>query len=364
MKLLMAHNFSTEEAHVDAPNFYHACAQSVFPSRSISTTFLPDLRQSLVFRTLQRFGVSPSLSLLLCTAVWIVRNRKKFDVIFGWLSNGIIVALLRRLFGWRRPSVCVVSYRLWDTSKKGAFAIIKRKTVRYALQGCDFLIALDTRQARYFEQELGRAKNTTAALRYGVYSEWYDHLLEYQVVQKNSPSIIFCPGSAYRDDFTFMKAISGLDVEIKRYQLDTSKKLQSDLQRVGRALLNSMFNAPYSQYVSDCLQSDIVVISVMNQDKPVGLTSLLECMTLGRPIIITKGLTSNDYVEDGVNALLYEEGNWQQLRERISFLLNNPEEARRLGMAARERMQKEYGLEQSGYAFSELLLRLYDVHHE
>lgn len=363
MNLLIAHNFSTEEAHVDAPNFYHSCAQYVFPDFSISTTFLPNLRQSLLFRVLQRVGLNPSLSLPLCTAIWVFRNHKNFDVIFGWLSNGIIVALLRRMCGWSRPGVCVVSYRLWDPSKKGVLAIIKRKTVRYALQGCDLLLAPDTQQALYYGQELRRAKGATAALRYGVHSKWYDQFLENQVVQNISLNTIFCPGSPHRDEPTLMKAIYDLDVEIKRYQLDSSKKTQSNRQQVGRAVLNNAFNAPYSQYVSDCLHSAIVVIPVLNLGH-VGLTSLLECMSLGRPIIVTKGMVSNDYVEDGVTALLYEEGNWQQLRERISFLLNNPEEARKLGGAARERTQKEYGLELSGYAFSELLLRLYDVHHE
>lgn len=357
MKLLMAYNFSTEGTHVEAPNFYKCCAEKVFPGFSVSTTFIPDLRGRPLFRFLIVLGVGQEAALTICVGWWLIRNGHKFDVIVGWVTNGIIAAVIKRILRWRNTRVCLILYCLFDPESRGLANRLKRLISRMASDGADSLLALDSVQAVSFAQILERRPGTTQALTYGVDTGWYD--LQLRGIQKRVlPATIFCPGSAHRDDSTLENAIRGLDVQVKRYQLDNSGVARVTKERLGKATLERHYNAPYARYMADCRNAAIVVITVANADKPVGLTSLLECMALGRPVIVTKGASSRDYVRDGVTGLLYEEGNWKELSEKIRFLLEHPEVAERISAAAHEIVRKEFGLHLCGQRFYTYLLQM------
>jgi hypothetical protein len=288
--------------------------------------------------------------LTICVGWWLIRNGHRFDVIVGWATYGIIAAILRGILRWHNTRVCLILYRLFDPDSSGLANQLKRFILRMASSGADSLLTLDSLQAVSFAQILGRKPGTTQALTYGVDTDWYDIQLR-DIQQRVSPATIFCPGSAYRDDRTLENAIRDLDVQVERYQLDNSGTERLATEQVGKACLEKNYNAPYDRYMADCRNAAMVVIAVENADKPVGLTSLLECMVLGRPVIITKGASSRDYVRDGVTGLLYEEGNWEELREKIRFLLEYPEVAEQIGAAAREDVHRKFGLYPCGQRF-------------
>jgi glycosyltransferase involved in cell wall biosynthesis len=294
------------------------------------------------------------MALTLCVSWWLLRNGHKFDVIVGWITNGIIAAVLKRILRWRNTRVCLILYRLPDEAAGGFANQLKRLVLRIASGGADTLLALDGSQAASFARILGRSAGTTGLLTYGVDTDWYDIRLR-ENPPATVPATIFCPGSAYRDETTFENAIRDLEVEAKRYQLDNSGKARIAEHRLGKALLKKNYNAPYASYLADCRSAAMVVIAVENADKPVGLTSLLECMALGRPVIITRGASSRDYVRDGINGLLYEEGKSEDLREKIRYLLRHPDVAERIGTVARDMARHEFGLVPCGTRFFKYL---------
>ena len=119
MKLLIAYNFSTEESNVEAPNFYRACGEQIFPRFSVETSFLPNLRESRLYRLTKLFGVKHSSALTFSVAWWLLLHGHKFDIIVGWITNGIIAAILKSVFGWRSTDVCLILYRLFDSEERG-----------------------------------------------------------------------------------------------------------------------------------------------------------------------------------------------------------------------------------------------------
>ena len=73
------------------------------------------------------------------------------------------------------------------------------------------------------------------------------------------------------------------------------------------------------------------------QDTPhaAGLTQIVYAMAAGKAVIAARTPGTVDYVEEGRTGLLYEPGNADDLRRAIRRLLEDPEEARRMGAAAR-----------------------------
>lgn len=346
MKLLMVYNFDSLEGSIENPNFYKSCAEYIFPKFSIKTSYLPNLKKSVLYKLLVLIRFKKGLAWEICSCFWLIRYGHKYDAIIGWLTGGIIAGFLKRILLWRTTKVCLILYQVPD-QYSGLVKRIKSNLLKFSSSGCDTVLALDRLQAKSFAQILGRDLDNTKSLKYGVHTDWYDERL-IKISQNVLPGTIFCPGSAYRNDSILKKAVEDLEVCIKRYQLDDSSDLSKVSEKFGMACIEKNYNIPYKDYIVECRNAAMVVIAVENSDKPVGLTSLLECMALGRPVIITDGASSRDYVIDGINGFIFEEGNWQELNKKICFLLDNPYEAERIGRNAREQARDKFGLHPCG----------------
>lgn len=72
--------------------------------------------------------------------------------------------------------------------------------------------------------------------------------------------------------------------------------------------------------------------------------AVLEAMALGKPVIGSRIGGIPEQVHDGKTGFLFEMGNVGQLAEKIAILVSNSELRYRMGMAARERLEREYSL--------------------
>jgi glycosyltransferase involved in cell wall biosynthesis len=72
-----------------------------------------------------------------------------------------------------------------------------------------------------------------------------------------------------------------------------------------------------------------------------GITTILEAMALGRPVIATATPGMEDYVEPGVTGLLVPPGDPAALAAAIGTLLDDTAQAEALGTAAQVRVQEQ-----------------------
>jgi len=74
--------------------------------------------------------------------------------------------------------------------------------------------------------------------------------------------------------------------------------------------------------------------------------SALEAMALGRPVVASRVGGTPEVVADGQTGVLVEPANPEALAAAIARLLRDPEEARRMGEAGRERVERVFDIEQ------------------
>lgn len=86
--------------------------------------------------------------------------------------------------------------------------------------------------------------------------------------------------------------------------------------------------------------SDIVVVPSI-WGEPFGLTAL-EAMSCEIPVIASKVGGLQETISDGVNGLLFEPGNHNELAERLDFLLDDDDLRIRMGRIGREFVVKNY----------------------
>ena len=100
---------------------------------------------------------------------------------------------------------------------------------------------------------------------------------------------------------------------------------------------------------------DVAVSSSAFEGSPL---AVMEYMESARPIVATRVGGVPDLIEDGVHGLLVEPGDVPALTDAIRRLLDDPEAAKRMGEAARERRRHEFTVDLMVRRFEALYERL------
>ena len=101
--------------------------------------------------------------------------------------------------------------------------------------------------------------------------------------------------------------------------------------KAGQELISIISKSSFVVVPSECNENCSMVV--------------LESMALGKPVIGSKIGGIPEQIDDGVTGFLFEMGNVSELAEKISRLSNIPALRKKMGMAARKKLEREYSLE-------------------
>lgn len=140
---------------------------------------------------------------------------------------------------------------------------------------------------------------------------------------------------------TSLKAVNGLEVLLRivgdgpmrsEYENFVSEKRIKNVEfigyKTGEELRELFRNAAFIVFPSECYENAPMTI--------------LEAFAYGKPVIGSNIGGIPEMVIDGETGLLFEPGNHIQLRERIEYLLSNPNKIIEIGRNARQKVEKEY----------------------
>jgi glycosyltransferase involved in cell wall biosynthesis len=95
--------------------------------------------------------------------------------------------------------------------------------------------------------------------------------------------------------------------------------------------------------IGDLIRSLDILVFPSVAPESFGL-SVLEAMSLGKPVIATKVGGVCEIIEDGVTGMLIEPGHPEQITDRIIQLLNDKEMYDRMGREAKEAVSRKFSL--------------------
>jgi glycosyltransferase involved in cell wall biosynthesis len=88
-----------------------------------------------------------------------------------------------------------------------------------------------------------------------------------------------------------------------------------------------------------------------------GDSSLLQAMSFGKAVVATRAPSTETYIQHGETGLLLEPHDVEGMRQAILHLWRNPDEARRMGQAARRRFEENHTIDH-------LARRVYNIAQE
>jgi glycosyltransferase involved in cell wall biosynthesis len=269
---------------------------------------------------------------------------------------GIPLALLLKLARARRAHV-TIAHRLTAAKKRPFFRWLK-------VQSHITQIAVHSRlQHDLAVSELDIPADQLALVPYQVDPDYW------QPQPVPEERLICSAGLEFRDYPTLFQAVEGLDVRVVIGAASHWSRRRNTAATVERPANVQVGSFDYTALRNLYARSAVVVVPLEDIDFQAGVTTILEAMAMGKPVIVTHSLGQTDVIEDrriitrgtpprqrpvsllrtvaeltGVNlepnGLYVIPGDPAALRRAIVYLLDHPEERARLGAAGRRAVER------------------------
>ena len=261
-------------------------------------------------------------------------RRRDYDAIF---SNGenvsIPLALMLRGQG-QRPLHILIGHRLSPRKK--------RPFLRALQSRMDAVFVYASTQRDIAIRELGFPAGKTHLIPFHADANFYRPL---PAAPDAPPNQICSAGLEWRDYPTLIEAVRGLDVIAKLGAASPWSKHKNETEK--RELPSNVAARRYEYHELRQLYADsrFVVVPLYENDFQAGITTILEGMAMGKAVITTRTTGQTDTIRDGENGLYVAPGDAAGWRKAITRLLENPEEAARMGLQARHDIEGSLSLE-------------------
>ena len=296
------------------------------------------------------------LKLTLLTAWRILTCGKKYDALYATSFRGIEGLIFLRALGlYRKPIVIwhhqpIVEAKGW----------LRERVSRLFYRGIDHMFFFSQQLVDESLKETKARKERMQVVPWGPDLAFYDHVLK--VGQQRSGFI--STGKEQRDLPTLIEAFSKVEkakltmyINEKTGDLDYTKVLGgiSVPENVKINVINRLMIGELAQIVN---QAECITICCRKSNYTVGLTTLVEALALGTPVITTRNATFPYDVDEegvGISVPYYDVEAWE---EAIRYITEHPAEAQEMGRKARALAERKFNLENTSQTIAESILRL------
>jgi glycosyltransferase involved in cell wall biosynthesis len=317
-------------------------------------------RASLFTRTLARVSVA------LAQAWLAFRQRDAYDAfVTDGEHLGIPLALLLKIARARNVHV-TIGHRLTAGKKRPFFRWLRVHThlTRIALHA--------RRQFELAQTELGIPAERLALIPYQVDTRFWRPLPD--VAEER---LVCSAGLEFRDYPTLVRAVDGLNARVVIGAASHWSKRRNTAAGAEHPANVEVDRFDYPALRNLYARAAVVVVPLDDIDFQAGVTTILEAMAMAKPVVVTHSQGQTDVVEDrrtttrgatprsrpasllrqvasaaGVDleptGFYVLPGDAQGLRRAIAFLLDHPDERRRLGEAGRRTVEQLLTVEQFG----------------
>ncbi len=319
-----------EAAQADAhPRMDYYALQEALNADLLDYAALENPSNPLVARLAQRMGKDAALAAL------GYAQRDKYDIIYSNGENvGIPLAMLLKRHGKRRPGHVLIGHKV-STGKK-------RLLLKGLQAQMDAIFVYAATQYEFARQNLNIPESKLHLIPFHADQCFYRPL---PPAPDAPPRMVCSAGLEWRDYPTLLEAVAGMDVEVRLAAASPWSKHRNETENRTLPPNVSARRYEYNELRRLYADSQFVVVPLYENDFQAGITTILEGMAMGKAIVTTSTTGQKDAIRHGENGLYVMPGDVEGWRKAITRLLNDPEEARRMGEQARRDIETSMSLE-------------------
>ncbi len=259
--------------------------------------------------------------------------RSRYDTFFTTGEDiGLPLALLLKA-AHSRASHTMIAHTLFPKKKQVFFRLGRVQSV------LDCVLVYSTTEEKLAIDKLG--VSPAAVRRIAYHAD--DHFFRPDP-RPVEPDLVCAAGQLLRDYECLVNAVKGVPVRVQiaagspwiESRLDPTTALPPNVTwgKLNRYDLRELY-----------ARSAFAVVPIKQNHYQTGIATILEMMAMGKCIIVTKTHGQTDTIVDGETGVYVPPGDPLALRAAIERLLKQPEEARRIGEAARRYVEARAGLD-------------------
>lgn len=268
-------------------------------------------------------------------AVACFRARKRYDVVLtDGEQVGLPLALLLSL-SRRRPAHVMIVHVMSTRTKTLLYRLLRLG------RRIDRMLLYSSWQRRFVIDELGFPQEHAVLSTFMVDTSFWDPA----TVEAVPGALVSTAGLEHRDYPTLIAAASGLDARVVIAAASPwSRRPDSS---AGEALPPNVevCQLDFLRLRQLYAESAVVVMPLADVAFQAGVTTILEAMSMGKPVVCSRTRGQTDVIAEGETGLYVKPGDPEALRSTVAALLADPAEAERLGAAARTLMKERYDIE-------------------
>ena len=324
-----------------------------FPGHFLyGATHLPDEGIEVV---LHKYKSISSRFRLMCYVAWSVLTcREHFDAIYATHWDGLeLIIFLRALHLYRRPIIIWHHQPIMEADSK-----FREMMARLFYKGIDHMFFFSERLVQESLKSPKANEERMQVCPWGADLVSYDRLMKEYPVEEHVGFV--STGKEKRDMPTLIRAFSATGQELNIYIAynacgDNYVEILNDLRPSANVHINFIKGFIPNELAQKVWAAKFVVICCQETNYTVGLTTLVEALAFGLPVISTRNETYPFDIEKegvGITVPYYDSVAWEKA---IRFLVNNPEEAEEMGRKARELAERSFNLEICAHEVAEAI---------
>ena len=272
-------------------------------------------------KNLLRFYVVQTLKALL--------KLEKYDLFISHgAQSAISLAFIRSIFGIRHPPHIIIDIGCLNGGRSNhpELAIFQ-----FAMRSVTGLIYHTSSQKEHYDRYFPSLTKRAFFVPFGVDLEFF------KPSDVRTEDYILSIGYKFRDWLTLTHAYTKIETKTK-LEIVGHRNLNIDLPE----------NVHYQPYVPINILKELiakakfVVLPLVELPYAHGQMTLLQSMAMGKAVVVTKVPSTVDYINDNEDALFVRLNDVDDMRNKIEFLLHNPEEIFRLGENARKAIKNKF----------------------
>lgn len=261
-----------------------------------------------------------------------------YDLVIAWEGkNGFPYAVLRSLLGQKSPPLIILAFNI-----RGVISHFLG-LVRFGLRSVSRIVVFTPAEVEQYQRLLSLAPETISYCPHGWYDamRWYDpEKMQKSEALARAGKFILASGRSYRDYDTLARAVEGTEVSVmvsgRPFNL-AGVDLPTNMETTGWLTNQELQHYMYEAY--------FYVVPLQPITHAGGDSSLLQAMSFGKAVVATRAPSTEAYIQHGETGLLVEPHDDEGMRQAILHLWRNPDEARRMGQAARRRFEENHTID-------------------
>jgi glycosyltransferase involved in cell wall biosynthesis len=148
---------------------------------------------------------------------------------------------------------------------------------------------------------------------------------------------VLAAGRTFRDYATLLEAFRGTDIPLK---------IVASPSNIGNASIPSNVTVAYDRPIAELIdlisRSMIVVVPLEEREISIGQSVVLEAITMGKAVIVTRVSGTVDYIDHMRTGILVPPRDPQAIRDGVALLAGDPALRQRLGEAALQEIRLRF----------------------